>query len=152
MSNESHSDTTTKPEDILLKHFIDLIQEDDKDVYIDDLFESKKMESNDSADKSIEERNARCQEDDNNSKLRVRKVVTHYLMIMLLLQIIFMNCFVGWLLLSQTTNAPWFEIVSTENLLELSTLAKWYTTATLAELLGVFIYIIKVVYAKLKIT
>ncbi len=152
MSNESHSDATTKPEDILLKHFIDLIQEDDKDVYIDDLFESKKMESNDSADKSIEERNARCQEDDNNSKLRVRKVVTHYLMIMLLLQIIFMNCFVGWLLLSQTTNAPWFEIVSTENLLELSTLAKWYTTATLAELLGVFIYIIKVVYAKLKIT
>ena len=152
MSNESHSDATTKPEDILLKHFIDLIQEDDKDVYIDDLFESKKMESNDSADKSIEERNALCQEDDNNSKLRVRKVVTHYLMIMLLLQIIFMNCFVGWLLLSQTTNAPWFEIVSTENLLELSTLAKWYTTATLAELLGVFIYIIKVVYAKLKIT
>ena len=85
---------------------------------------------------------------DFNSKLGHRPKVMRVLFTLLTIQIIFMNIIIGFIFFSQLISVSWTIKLEHSLLTELTELAKWYTTAVLAELITVFCYIVKIVFAK----
>ena len=97
-------------------------------------------------EKIISEKNADIIEKDAKSKFTFRKRTLQALFWLLGFQILFMNLLLAWLLVSQTVNRPFFITLSDTQTIHFMELAKWYTTAVLVELLGAFLYVVKVVF------
>ena len=143
---------TIEAGDDLLTFFDDLLENSESPYYIDDNFESQGLQKNKDVDRQIKEANLRYQSEDADLKLKSRKGLTNFLLSILLIQMIFMNLVIGWLIFSQTTNLQFLRDMEIQQLGELTTLAKWYAAATAAELIGAFISIIVTLYKKPKIT
>lgn len=97
-------------------------------------------------DKMIDKTNAEILALDAGSKMTFRKTTLNAVFWLLGFQILFMNAVVAWFFVSQTIEHPLFVKLSETAIGHFSELTKWYTTAVLAELLGAFFYIVKVVF------
>lgn len=147
-TSETTCDKNGDDTEDLLRFFNSLLQGDSKSYYIDEEFESKALKKNKDAENSIKDVNAECQKRDIDLKLESRRGITNFLLAILLVQMVFVNLIIAWLIVSQTLNRSFLYVLSNEQLSELVTLTKWYATATVVELISIYIYIIRVLYKK----
>ena len=132
----------------LEQKFEEQLKANNDGVYTDKIFGVENLPEKKQAQSNIEEYKAAVIEKDLKSKLRYRKPVLDWLLPLLAIQIIFMNIIVAFVFFSQMVVTNWTIRLDVSLLSNLTNLAKWYTTAVLTELIAVFCYVVKAVFAK----
>ena len=132
----------------LEQKFEEQLKANNDSVYTDKIFGVENLPEKKQAQKNIEQYKAEALKKDLDSKLKYRKPVINWLLPLLAIQIIFMNVIVAFVFFSQMVLTDWTVRLDISLLANLTDLAKWYTTAVLTELIAVFCYVVKAVFAK----
>ncbi len=133
-------------ENLLVSFFNETVSKNSYRQNTDDEFDPDTELTQEQVSKMAEASNQAILEKDADSKFSFRKITLVALFFLLGFQILFMNAIVGWLFFSQTFEHDLFFKLSEGALAHLCEVAKWYTTAVLAELLAAFLYIVKAVF------